>query len=122
MSKSFYLQDRKIIFISSQKEGERLGEFFLKTGRLDPQQIERGLRESKTLNVPFTGYLIDHGIIDRGALEQTLQGLAETAFADALSWEGGSFEYTEAIPPLILKWPDQAQHLVCGVPVDEDAR
>ena len=100
--KSFYLQDGRIIFISYQKEGERLGEFFLRTGRLDPKQIMLGLRGSKRLNVPFTGYLIEHGIIDRDALEQTLHGLAETAFTDALAWEGGSFAFTEAIPPLIL--------------------
>jgi putative nucleotidyltransferase with HDIG domain len=105
ISKAFYLQDGKIIFISSQKEGERLGEFFMTTGRLDPKQIELGLRESKRLDVPFTGYLIDQGIIDRSTLEKTMQSLAEIAFADALKWEGGVFEFTDAIPSLILNGP-----------------
>jgi putative nucleotidyltransferase with HDIG domain len=105
ISKAFYLQDGKIIFISSQKEGERLGEYFMASGRLDPSQIEHGLRESKRLNVPFTGYLIDQGIIDRNTLEKTMQSLAETAFTDALTWEGGSFEFTDVIPALILNGP-----------------
>ncbi len=104
-SKSFYLQDGKMIFISSQKEGERLGEFFMKLGRLSPEQIEQGLRESKRLGCPFTGYLIDQGIIDKQTLEQTLQSLAETAFSDALSWEGGLFEFSDIIPSLILDGP-----------------
>ncbi|MBI5634569.1 MAG: HDOD domain-containing protein [Nitrospirae bacterium] len=104
-SKAFYLQDGKMIFISSQKEGERLGEFFMRTGRLSPGQIEQGLRESKHLGCPFTGYLIEHGIIDKQALEQVLQGLAETAFSDVLTWEGGSFEFSDTIPPLILDGP-----------------
>jgi putative nucleotidyltransferase with HDIG domain len=104
-SKSFYLQDGTMIFISSQKEGERLGEFFMKTGRLSPAQIEQGLRESKRLGCPFTGYLIEQGIIDKQTLEQTLQRLAETAFSDALTWEDGTFEFSDAIPPLILNGP-----------------
>jgi putative nucleotidyltransferase with HDIG domain len=105
ITKAFYLQEGKIIFISSQKEGERLGEFFMATGRLDPRQIEHGLRESRRLNVSFTGYLIDQGVIDRNTLEHTLQSLAETAFSDALTWEGGSFEFTDTIPLLIMDGP-----------------
>lgn len=104
-SKAFYLQDGKMIFISSQKEGERLGEFFMHTGRLSAVQIEQGLRESKRLGCPFTGYLIDQGIIDKQSLEQTLQSLAETALSDALTWEGGSFEFSDTIPSLILDGP-----------------
>ncbi|MBI5849196.1 MAG: HDOD domain-containing protein [Nitrospirae bacterium] len=104
-SKAFYLQDGKMIFISSQKEGERLGEFFMKSGRLAPGQIEQGLRESQRLGCPFTGYLIDQGIIDKQTLEQTLQNLAETAFSDTLTWEGGLFEFSDTIPPLILDGP-----------------
>lgn len=104
-SKSFYLQDGKMIFISSQKEGERLGEFFTRIGRLSPVLIEQGLRESRRLGCPFTGYLIDQGILDKQTLEQTLQSLAETAFSDALTWDGGSFEFSDMIPPLILDGP-----------------
>ncbi len=104
-SKAFYLQDGKMIFISSQKEGERLGEFFMKSGRLSSGQIEQGLRESKRLGCPFTGYLIEQGIIDKQNLEQTLQHLAETAFSDTLTWEGGLFEFSDTIPSLILDGP-----------------
>lgn len=105
VSKAFYLQDGKIIFVSSQKKGERLGEYFVRAGHLRPDGIESALRESKQAGMPFTGYLIEKGIIDRKSLEQALQGLAETAFTDVLTWDGGSFEFTDVIPPLILDGP-----------------
>lgn len=104
-SKSFYLQDGKMIFISSQKAGERLGEFFVQSGSLETGQIEKCLVESRRLGLPFTGYLIEKGVLDRKILEQTLLRLAETAFSDVLTWDGGTFEFTDALPALILNGP-----------------
>ncbi len=107
MNKSFYLQDGKIIFVSSQKEGERLGEFFVATGKLTPDVIESALRESRRLGIPFTGHLISERIIERPTLEKVLEQLAETAFSDALAWDSGTFEFIDLLPPLILNGPVQ---------------
>jgi putative nucleotidyltransferase with HDIG domain len=105
ITKAFYLQDGKMIFVSSQKEGERLGEYFSREGHLSSGQIESALKDSRQSGLPFTGYLIEKGMIERGRLEQVLEGLAETAFSDALTWEGGTFEFTDSIPSLILNGP-----------------
>jgi putative nucleotidyltransferase with HDIG domain len=94
-----------LIFISSQKAGERLGEFFAASGHLEPVQIQIALLESRRLGLPFTSYLIEKGIIDRKSLERLLLKLAETAFSDVLTWDEGTFEFTDALPALILNGP-----------------
>lgn len=105
IEKTFYLQDGKMIFISSNKEGERLGEFFQATGRLEPSQIAHALQESKRLGKPFTGYLIENSLIKKETLQQSLQRFAESALADALSWEEGTFDFVDVIPSLISRGP-----------------
>lgn len=105
ISKVFYIQDGKLIFISSQKQGERFGEFFIKDGHIDRKRLETALRESQRLSVPFTGYLISEGLIEQNVLEQMIERLAKIAFADSLSWEDGSFEFIDAIPAVIVNGP-----------------
>jgi putative nucleotidyltransferase with HDIG domain len=105
VSKAFYIQDGKIIFISSQKEGERLGEFFCAEGRIDRLQMSNALRDSQRLGVTFMGYLISEGLIGKEVLEQMLERLAEKAFTDALSWEDGSFEFNDSLPVMVINGP-----------------
>lgn len=103
--KTFYLQDGKLIFVSSRKEGERLGEFFTSTGCLNKETIDKSLKESIRLSVPFTGYLISEKIIEKKSLEMVLERLSEKVFTDALQWDSGTFEFTDTLPPLILNGP-----------------
>ncbi|MGC2061633.1 MAG: HDOD domain-containing protein [Thermodesulfovibrionales bacterium] len=105
ITKMFYIQDGKIIFVSSQKPGERLGEYFSEVGHVRPSEIENALRQSKQLGVPFTGYLVSEQVIEQKKLEALIEKLAETIFTDALSWESGSFEFSDTIPALILNGP-----------------
>ncbi|MDA8082339.1 MAG: HDOD domain-containing protein [Nitrospiraceae bacterium] len=105
VSKIFYIQDGKIIFVSSQKPGERLGEYFSEIGHVRPADIEKALRESKRLGVPFTGYLVSEGVIEQKKLESLIEALAEKIFTDALRWDDGIFEFTDVIPALIVNGP-----------------
>jgi putative nucleotidyltransferase with HDIG domain len=105
VSKMFYIQDGKIIFVSSQKPGERLGEYFSEVGHVQPAKIENALRQSKQLGVPFTGYLVSEQVIEQKKLEALIEALAEKIFIDALGWEDGSFEFSDTIPALILNGP-----------------
>jgi putative nucleotidyltransferase with HDIG domain len=106
-TKVFYLQNGKIIFVSSQKAGERLGEFFTQKGSISAEHMTAGLRESQRLGVSFTGYLITQGIIGHDALETLIQLLAETAFIDALTWSDGTFEFADTLPAMIKNGPVQ---------------
>lgn len=105
VSKSFYFQEGTLIFVSSQKEGERLGEYFTANNHLDEHRLARALKESRMLGVPFTGYLISENLIDRDTLQRALERLVEITFTDALTWEEGTFEFTDSLPSIILNGP-----------------
>ncbi len=102
VTKAFYLQDGKIVFVSSQKEGERLGEFFAGIGQIEEKKIKAALIESQKIGVPFTKYLIAKKIIKQETLEQGIEKLAQTIFCEAMKWEEGTFEFTDNLPPLII--------------------
>jgi len=105
VERSFYLQAGNMVFVSSSKEGERLGEFLHSTGILEPRIIASALQVSKRHGMPFTAYLVEKGIVDQETLRQTLQSLVEKILSDALTWEGGTFEFSDDVPPLISKGP-----------------
>ncbi len=103
--KRFYLREGKIVFVSSEKRGERLGEFLLENGYIGEARMKEAIRESQRLGVPFTGYLISEGIMERETLEQAIERLAEVILTEALGWEGGEFVFSSAMPPAILNGP-----------------
>jgi len=103
--KSFYFQEGRLIFVSSQKKGERLGEFLSRHCRLDVEDIKKAIHESRRLGMPFTGYLISERIIDRNRLEQAIMSLAATVFTDALKAGDGTFEFINSVPHIVLNGP-----------------
>ncbi|HHL40854.1 MAG TPA: HDOD domain-containing protein [Deltaproteobacteria bacterium] len=98
VSKKFYLQEGKIIYVASGKSGERLGEILEDRNDVDAEAVRRALEVSRSLGVPFTGHLISEGIVDMAGLEAALVQCAEVAFTDALHWENGTFEFTDEVP------------------------
>jgi putative nucleotidyltransferase with HDIG domain len=105
--KMFYFQEGKIIFVSSQKEGERIGEFFVRIGSIGPERLKDLMKESRRLGIPFTGYLISEKIIKRKVLEEGISQLVKTALVDALAWDTGTFEFTDELPAVVRNGPVQ---------------
>ncbi len=105
IKKRFYLQDGKIIFVSSNKKEERVGECILKKKLVDSNTLKKALQKSRHLGIPFTGYLISEGLIDLKTLETILKEMVEAAFLDTLRWEGGIFEFVDSVPPNVINGP-----------------
>lgn len=103
--KTFYLQEGKIVFLTSNKEGERIGEFLARVGCLELNLIKQAIQESQRLGVPFTRYLLDQKLMQKPNLLAVIGRLVVTALADALGWSGGSFEFSDALPPTIINGP-----------------
>ena len=57
--KKIYVEDGKIVYVSSNKEGERLGEFILKGSHLEADRIKSALIQSQTMKMPFAQRLIE---------------------------------------------------------------
>ncbi|MEJ2201288.1 MAG: HDOD domain-containing protein [Desulfuromonadaceae bacterium] len=107
LTKTFYLQEGKAVFLTSNKEGERVGEFLAEHGGLGLPLIKGAIEQSQRSGIPFTAFLLEEQIIDLPTLEVTLRKLLIMALADTLEWPTGQFQVTDVLPPAILNGPIQ---------------
>lgn len=105
IAKTFFFEDGEMVFVTSTRPGERLGEFLSATGCLDLARMESLLAESRRRGERLTADLLAAKVFERKELERSLCQLVVRALADALSWEDGSFELHPDLPPGILSGP-----------------
>lgn len=105
IAKTFFFEDGEMVFVTSTRPGERLGEFLSATGCLDVARMESLLTESRHRGERFTADLLTAKVFERKELESSLCQLVVRALADALNWEDGSFELHPDLPPGILSGP-----------------
>jgi len=105
IEKCFCFKEGRIIFVSSKKEGERLGEFLAENGSIDEEKMKEALYRSKDLGVPFTQYLMEHKVVPREFLMVAIEQLAEIIFSDILEWENGKFEFIDGLPDIVVNGP-----------------
>lgn len=105
--KTFYLQEGKAVFLTSNKEGERIGEFLAAYGGIGLPLIKGAIEQSQRRGIPFTAFLLSEQIIDPATLEAALRQLLIMALADSLDWSSGLFQVSDALPPAILNGPIQ---------------
>ena len=107
LAKTFYLQEGKVVFLTSNKEGERIGEFLAEYGGLGFPLIKGAIEQSQRRGIPFTAFLLSEQIIDRATLEATIRQLLIMALADTLEWPSGQFQMSDVLPSTILNGPIQ---------------
>ncbi len=105
ITKTFFFQKGKLIFASSQKEGERTGEFFTDRCGLDRDTLYKAIKDSIRLHIPFTEYLISRQIVDKDTLTSWIKIFIETILADAMHWEAGTFVFTDELPAAVINGP-----------------
>lgn len=109
VEKRFYLQEGRVTFLTSNRKGERVGEFLAGTGCLDMLMIKLAITESQRRGIPFTSYLLAEKILDRARLEEVITRLVIVALADCLRWDEGTFSFSTQLPPTLLNGPIQLQ-------------
>jgi len=97
--KKIYVEGGKIVYVSSNKEGERLGEFILKDSHLEADKIKYALIQSQTMKMPFTQRLIELKLFTIAQLKDLIISYAKELLHDAISWEDGRFEFIHGILP-----------------------
>lgn len=105
VEKKFFLQQGRVVFVTSTQTGERFGEYLLRTGCLDAERLQVLVEESRRRGVRFTYDLIAEKVFAREELERALCNLVVSALADALNWTRGHFHFTPGLPESILKGP-----------------
>ena len=117
--KTFYLQEGKIVFLTSNREGERVGEFLARRGHLSLTLIRDAIGVSQQRGIPFTRFLLEEKMLDRASLESAISELVVHALADAMCWKSGMFQFSDALPPAVLNGPVK---LLAGNLLEEAAR
>ncbi|MBN2644795.1 MAG: HDOD domain-containing protein [Desulfuromonadaceae bacterium] len=105
--KRLYFDAGKLIYITSNKSGERVGEFLVQRGDLTRSWAGFLLKDSQRNGIGFTSSLLKKNIFDPKRLKKALSELATTILADAMSWTRGTFEFNETLPPQVLEGPVQ---------------
>lgn len=103
MEKRIYFQDGEIVFASSNKQGERLGEYLISKGFISKVNFEKCLKEGKDKNILMTDVMMTYNFISKEQLTTVLTDLAESIIYDLFCWETGTFSFTTSeIPKPIL--------------------
>lgn len=106
IEKKIYIEDGKIVYVSSNKEGERLGEFLHKGSRLEIEKIKSALLQSQTMKIPFTQRLMELNYFTEKQLVEIIIEYAKELLLDAISWKEGWFEFIEGfIPTNVMNGP-----------------
>ena len=97
--KKLYIEDGRIIFISSNKQGERLGEYLHKGSYIDANKIRSALLQSQAMKIHFTQRLIDLHYFSADELIEIITSHAKEILMDAVKWPEGTFEFEQDVLP-----------------------
>jgi putative nucleotidyltransferase with HDIG domain len=103
--KKFYFQNGEMIFVWSDKEGERFWHYIEGETSLSVTELKEKFKDSGKLEIPLLSYILIEKLIDKDRLEFILTVILKTALTDALKWEAGIFEYVDFLPTEVLNGP-----------------
>jgi len=104
LEKRIYFDDGVIVFASSNKPGERLGEYLISKKLLSKENFEKCLKEGKDKNKLMTDVMQAHSLVTKEQLTNMLTELAESIIYDLFRWETGTFSFTtHPLPEPILQ-------------------
>ena len=107
INKKLYFDKGKLIYITSNKPGERVGEYLIQRGDLTRSWAGFLLKDSKRNGVAFTRSLLQKNIFDKDKLQKALSDLANQALADVMNWTSGEYDFTNLLPKQALEGPIQ---------------
>lgn len=102
---TFYMEHGKIVFVTSQKKGFRLGEFLVKCGALSDLQVFQALTESKNKGISFTRYLVENSFLSSRELAEVVGNLLEKLLIEVFSRKSGSVSVTSPLPEILHNGP-----------------
>ncbi|MBW2185281.1 MAG: HDOD domain-containing protein [Deltaproteobacteria bacterium] len=105
INKKLYFNKGELIYITSNKMGERVGEYLIQRGELTRTWAGFLLKDSQRTGIAFTSSLLKKNIFEKDKLEAALSDLANTALADVMTWTAGSYEFSSKIPQQALDGP-----------------
>jgi len=93
--KNFFFENGNIVFASSNRRGERLGEYLVNSHALSRPIIVDALKDSRRKKLTFIQHLLEEDLIEEVEIENAIEELTTIIFTDLLSWRHGSFMYLD---------------------------
>ncbi|GFE59870.1 hypothetical protein AOG2_04580 [Geobacter sp. AOG2] len=103
--KKFYFQNGEMIFVWSDKEGERFWSYIENETRQSAIGLKEKFKDSEKLDIPILSYLLNERLVNKDRLEFILTVILKTALTDALAWETGIFEFVDSLPAEVINGP-----------------
>ncbi|MEK7851427.1 MAG: DUF4388 domain-containing protein [Deltaproteobacteria bacterium] len=104
MEKRIYFQDGIIVFASSNKQEEKLGEYLISKKLISKENFEKCLKEGKEKNKLMTDVMQANDLVSKEQLTNVMTELAENIIYDLFRWETGTFAFTtHPVPEPILQ-------------------
>jgi len=103
--RSFYYESGSIIFVSSERDGQRFGEFLNFLDLASESDVRKALIESRKEKTCFTRHIVNTGLLNLESLEDALQRLAENILMDVLWNDCGVFAFTQPLPRAVVDGP-----------------
>jgi hypothetical protein len=108
IEKKIYFEAGNIVYISSNKEGERLGEYIIRSSQIEKNRIKAALLKSQAMKIPFTQMLINMNYFTTDSLTAVIATHAKKLLIDAIAWKDGWFEFIQdALPAYVTNGPVQ---------------
>ncbi|RLB01603.1 MAG: hypothetical protein DRG83_09845 [Deltaproteobacteria bacterium] len=95
IQKNFFFEDGCIVFASSNKPMERLGEFLVNMHALSRPVVVEALKKARKKGMTFIEYLIKNDLIEQSDLETIIAKLTTYIFTSLLAWKHGSFLFLD---------------------------
>lgn len=102
---SLCMEDGQVVYVSSGKDGYRLGEFLVHSGDLTDEALSKALEQSKRLDVSLSRYLTENCLISADRLVNALEQLVEKILVDVFISRNGSVSVSSPLPEKIRNSP-----------------
>jgi len=103
IEKKIHIEEGQIIYVSSSREGERLGEFIHEGSYLTEDKIESALTQSQVMKIRFTQRLIELNYFTKEKLTEIITLYAKEHLLAAISLKAGQFEFIKGPLPDVVR-------------------
>lgn len=105
LDRSFYFEEGKIVWVSSEAAGEQLGTWLVLRNFLPAEELEKTLARARTQGEQFTACLLSTGRLDSNQLSQAVQDLAREVIFRTFNENRGEFQIFQGIPKQVKEGP-----------------
>jgi sucrose-6-phosphate hydrolase SacC (GH32 family) len=99
------MEEGQVVYVSSGKDGYRLGEFLVDSGDLIEEALAVALERSKSSGVSLSRYLTENSMIAADRLTQALEQLVEKILIEVFISRKGTVSVTSPLPEIIRNSP-----------------